>query len=198
MRRARAHALAHAARQLVRIFALGAGEADELDVAVGRAAVAAAASRPLRRGPCAGRTRRSRTPCATGTARSPGTSRRARRRGRRSAGRRSSTLPDAACSRPASMLSTVVLPQPEGPTMARNSPAANVEADSPRPRHAVAGRGATNSLRTASQRQTRGACHVIAPWHAAARWSRRSPRSIASATSPTAIMQTTMRLSSML
>ena len=76
------------------------------------------ALRAGRRRAGAGPARRCRPPSATGTAPPPGTSAPARPS--------TSTVPGVGCSRPASRLSSVVLPQPDAPTRHTNSPAAMV------------------------------------------------------------------------
>ena len=112
------HPLAHAARQLV----------GTLGAEVRRGARCAAARRPGSRalGPVhAAEPQRqldvAGAPSATGTAPPPGTSARCGRRRRR--------WPAVGGSRPATRLSSVLLPQPEAPTRQTNSPRRTVEVD---------------------------------------------------------------------
>ena len=114
-----ADALAHAAGQLRRI---GLGKI--LQAHEGERIVDAAADFRLRRRRCgAARRRRYPTPSARESSRPPGTRRRCRRRLRRgSACPRTSPCPSLAVCKPARTSRKVDLPQPDGPTTAKNSP----------------------------------------------------------------------------
>ena len=114
------HALAHAARQRRRIEAAEAVEAGLVDRLVDPGAAFAASARPQ----APARSRYCLRPCATETACPSGT--RSRHGG--SAGRESPASPSTRISPPlgairvATMLRMVLLPQPEGPSRATNSP----------------------------------------------------------------------------
>ena len=83
------------------------------------------ARRARHRSPAARRAARSARPCATAAAAAPGTPCRACR------APGSSTLPSKSRSSPAMIRSSVVLPQPDGPTSAATSPLARLNASSP-------------------------------------------------------------------
>ena len=106
-------ALAHAARELVRPLLGEVAEVHHLEQLVG--ARAALVARRRRR--ASARARRCRARSATGTARPPGTS-------ARCGSARTSTAPDVGWSRPATRLSSVLLPQPDAPSRQTNSPGA--------------------------------------------------------------------------
>ena len=88
---------------------------------------ARAAPRARRRLPAPGS--RCRRPCAraAGRGRSPGTRRPPRATARRIGRPSRRTAPPLGCTQPAAARSSVVLPQPEGPTMQTNSPRAHLE-----------------------------------------------------------------------
>ena len=115
------HALAHAAGQFRRLAVAGVRQADHLDVAVDarlRVRFAGCAGRTQRRPPA----RYCRAPRATASANSFGRRRRARGRARFTGSPLNSTSPLSGVARPAIRLISVVLPEPEKPTMATNSP----------------------------------------------------------------------------
>ncbi len=110
-------ALALAARQLVRVVAGPVGQADELEALLRRARAGRRRSRRCRRRSGAGTARRPGRPSRSAGARAPPTRRRPPRAGRRSPrGRR------RAASKPAITRSSVVLPEPLGPSSATSSP----------------------------------------------------------------------------
>ena len=109
------------ARELQRLAVAELGEAHHLE-RLGRAGACARPSRPCG---SSGRRRRSRPRSCAGTARSPG--RPCSRRGRTApAARRpappSQILPSVGCSNPAIIRRHVVLPEPDGPSIEKNSP----------------------------------------------------------------------------
>ena len=126
-------ALPLAAGELVRIAVRQPVELHQLAAApctfsriVRLARAAAGAASP------AGRRRRSRTPSCAGTARSAGTRSRPAARARRAPRRpRHGTgcAPASGTSSPAMIRSSVVLPQPDGPSSATSSPDAELQAD---------------------------------------------------------------------
>ena len=115
-------ALLHAARDLMRIIVLEAGEPDDLDdLAHLRVDVGAArALDPAARSP------RCRAPSARERSRAPGTRTRCSAASGRRARRRSGRGPREGFRMPASMSSSVVLPHPDGPQMQTNSFAATL------------------------------------------------------------------------
>ena len=77
-------------------------------------------------------------PSARETAPIPGTPRARSGPGRRGGPPSILRLPAVGCSKPATMLSRVDLPQPEGPSSATNSPSPTVEIDAGERRHRIA------------------------------------------------------------
>ena len=112
-------ALAHAARELMRIVLAELRQADELQ----RRLDPRRAPRRATRRASSARSRHSSRRSSRETGRSPGTPWRSRPASRR---RRRRCVPLVARSRPARMRSRVDLPQPLGPTMQTNSPGAMV------------------------------------------------------------------------
>ena len=111
------HALLHAAGELPRIAVLEAAETDQREEIERHRSVRARPSAARR--PAAARCR---ARCARGTAPATGRRRRCRGAARRSGCRARSPRPPSGGSRPARILSSVDLPQPDGPTTATNSP----------------------------------------------------------------------------
>ena len=112
-------ALAHAAGELVRVAVLEAGEARQVDQSRARSPRA----RPAARARSRAHGRCSAAPCARAGSPAPGTRRRARGPGPRTGLPSQWMVPSVGRMKPASALSSVVLPQPLGPTSVTNSPA---------------------------------------------------------------------------
>ena len=161
-----AHALAHAARELRGIARREVGQADELQHVARRAC-------PSRRAQAtsdAGRTRRCPRRRATRARRPPGTRRRCRRALRpRSACLRTRSCPRSRGVRPAMSSSSVDLPQPDGPTTAKNSPLRISKSIGPTACRGAGGRPVMKVLPTLSSRTCAVTHYCLIAWRSGGR-----------------------------